>query len=122
MAIHLPMIYKVIGLMSGSSLDGLDIAYVHLEEVRGKWNFDIKNAECIAYSAEWIEKLTQPSDLSVAEFLKLNTAYGHYLGEQVNLFIEKNGLDHKIDFIASHGHTVFHEPENKTTFQLGCGA
>ncbi len=108
--------------MSGSSLDGLDIAYVHLEEVRGKWSFDIKHAECVPYSREWSEQLSQPAELTVPEFLKLNTAYGHYLGRQVNAFIGKYNLDHKIDFIASHGHTVFHEPENRTTFQVGCGA
>ncbi|HXS35487.1 MAG TPA: anhydro-N-acetylmuramic acid kinase [Flavipsychrobacter sp.] len=116
------MVYKVIGLMSGSSLDGLDIVYVHLEEVRGQWAFDIKFADCISYSEEWLNKLIHISPLTISNFLKLNTEYGRYLGEQVNNFIKKHGIEHQVHFISSHGHTVFHEPENKTTTQLGDGA
>lgn len=108
--------------MSGSSLDGLDIAYVHLEEVRGKWSFEIKYADCIAYSHEWLNHLQHASSRDVRGFLKLNTAYGRYLGEQVNAFIEQYSIHHQVHFIASHGHTVFHEPENKTTCQIGDGA
>ena len=108
--------------MSGSSLDGLDIAYVHLEETRGQWAFDVKNADCIPYPEEWKEKLANASSGTVPDFLKLHTAYGHYTAGIVKQFIETHDLDHKIDFIASHGHTVFHEPAAKTTFQLGDGS
>lgn len=108
--------------MSGSSLDGLDIVYTHLEEVRGQWSFEIKNAACLLYSTEWANQLRSALKLNIADFLKLHTRYGHYLGEQVNAFIAEHGLDHKVDFIASHGHTTFHHPKEKTTFQLGDGA
>lgn len=116
------MIYKVIGLMSGSSLDGLDIVYTHLEEVRGQWSFEIKNATTIPYPTEWSNRLKEALKLSVGDLLKLHTAYGRYLAEQIHAFILENNLDHTIDFIASHGHTIFHDPKNKTTFQLGDGA
>ena len=108
--------------MSGSSLDGLDIAHVQLEEVRGQWSYQLLHTACIPYSAEWLSLLQQAPHLSVGDFLKLNTNYGGYLGEQVNEFVAKNAIQHQVHFIASHGHTVFHEPGNKTTFQLGDGA
>ena len=116
------MIYNVIGLMSGSSLDGLDIAYVRLEEVRGKWDFEILHAECIAYSEEWVEALRNAAALPGIDYLKLDTRFGRLLGTGVNAFIARHGLEHKVHFIASHGHTVFHEPDNFTTAQLGNGA
>lgn len=108
--------------MSGSSLDGLDIVYVHIDEARGKWSFEIKAADCHAYSDEWINKLKQAKEYPVTEFLQLHTAYGHYLGGQVQQFMDKHELELKVDFLASHGHTVLHKPEAKTTFQLGDGA
>lgn len=108
--------------MSGSSLDGLDIAYVQLTEVRGKWDFSILNADCIPYSTEWQTLLKTAQTATVSEFLKLNTSYGRYVGEQVVQFITRHQLQHKVHFIASHGHTVFHDPASSTTFQLGDGA
>ncbi len=108
--------------MSGSSLDGLDIAYVQLEEVRGQWSYEILQADCLPYSDKWITALQHASDINVSDFLKLHTGYGKYLGERINEFIAQYELSHKVHFIASHGHTVFHEPENNTTFQVGDGA
>lgn len=116
------MVYKVIGLMSGSSLDGLDICYTYLEETRGAWKFDIQEAECLAYEDEWCDKLAKAVNMDAGEFLKLHTAYGRYLGDRVKQFVGRHGLDHKVDFIASHGHTVFHDPAAGTSFQLGDGA
>lgn len=116
------MVYKVIGLMSGSSLDGLDIAYVQLEETRGKWAFEVLHAACMPYSQEWRDHLATADMLTAGPFLKLHTAYGHYTGEVVKTFMEAHNLDHKVHFISSHGHTVFHDPENKTTAQIGDGA
>lgn len=116
------MVYNVIGLMSGSSLDGLDICYAQYEEVRGKWSAQILQAECIPYTEEWQRNLSFASQQNVPQFLRLHTAYGRYIGETVQSFIDKYELSHKVHFVVSHGHTVWHEPQAYTTFQLGDGA
>lgn len=116
------MVYKVIGLMSGSSLDGLDIVFAELTEVRGQWTYAIVAADCKPYNAEWLGKLAGAPQLSAKEYLLLHSAYGHYLGEQVNDFIQQHQLDHQVHFIASHGHTVFHAPAERMTGQIGDGA
>lgn len=108
--------------MSGSSLDGLDIVYTELTEVSGKWSFQIINAACIPYDTAMSQKLQKAKDLPVPEFLRLHTSYGKYLAQQVNEFILTNNLEHKIHFIASHGHTVWHEPAAGTSTQIGDGA
>jgi len=112
--------YKVIGLMSGTSLDGLDIAFCVFTEKNDKWSFQIKNAETIPYTKQWKEKLSSVENKTAFDFALLNSEYGHYLGLQTKIFIKKNKL--KVDFIASHGHTVFHQPDKKVTFQIGSGA
>jgi anhydro-N-acetylmuramic acid kinase len=116
------MVYKVIGLMSGSSLDGLDIAYVHLQEIGGKWSYEIVKADCYGYSEEWVSRLTNAIKLNARDYLLLHTAYGQYIGELVNRFIADNGLEYQVQLIASHGHTTFHLPGQKMTGQLGDGA
>lgn len=116
------MVYNVIGLMSGSSLDGLDIAFVEFTETAGKWAYDIKCAACIEYENEWIEKLKNAIHFSALDYQILHTDYGRYLAEKVNEFSDKFQLQHKISLIASHGHTTFHFPEKKMTHQLGDGA
>src|SRR5829696_7580324 len=104
------MIYKAIGLMSGSSLDGLDIAYAHFQETGGVWSYDILHADCYSYSVEWATQLNQATSLTAKDYQLLHTAYGHYIGEQVNRFINQYSLHHKVDLVSSHGHTTFHIP------------
>jgi len=116
------MVYKVIGLMSGSSLDGLDIAFIEFNENGGKWSYEILIGECYEYSGSWKEKLISAIDLKALDYLLLHTDYGHYLGKQINIFIDKNNLQHQVNLISSHGHTTFHEPDNLMTAQLGDGA
>jgi len=116
------MLYKVIGLMSGSSLDGLDIAYVQLQEVAGKWTYEIQHADCYPYSPEWIKKLENATALSALEYQLLHAAYGNFIGEAVNRFIEEKSLHYQVQLISSHGHTTFHMPHKKMTAQLGDGA
>jgi anhydro-N-acetylmuramic acid kinase len=116
------MIYNAIGLMSGSSMDGLDIAFVEFTETAGKWDYEIKCAACIEYENELIEKLKSAIHFSARDYQLLHTDYGRYLGEKVNEFSEKFQLQHKISLIASHGHTTFHFPEKKMTHQLGDGS
>ncbi|HRP31892.1 MAG TPA: anhydro-N-acetylmuramic acid kinase [Agriterribacter sp.] len=116
------MIYRAIGLMSGSSLDGLDIAFVHFHENAGTWIFDIEHAECYPYPIEWINKLQNATALNALDYQLLHSEYGHYLGEKVNAFINKYQIQYQVQFIASHGHTTFHFPHRKMTAQLGDGA
>lgn len=108
--------------MSGSSLDGLDIAFVELSEVAGVWTYVIKQAECREYDAHWVEALKGAVNLPARDYQLLHTAYGRYVGMEVKAFIERHALEHKVHFIASHGHTTFHMPEQHMTAQLGCGA
>lgn len=116
------MVYRAIGLMSGSSLDGLDIAFVELHEASGKWNYEIKAADCYPYTEEWVQKLKTAVFLNAEQYLLLHTSYGYYIGELVNSFIDINDLNHQVQLIASHGHTTFHVPSKKMTAQLGDGA
>jgi len=116
------MIYRAIGLMSGSSLDGLDIAFVEFHEVSGKWTYDIIAATTYAYDENWSRQLSQAITLSGYEYQLLHTAFGHYCGDMVKRFIKEKGLEYKAQLIASHGHTTFHAPYLKMTSQLGDGA
>jgi len=116
------MVYRAIGLMSGSSLDGLDIAFVEFQEQAGKWSYEIKETACYIYEEEWIAKLKNAIHLSAIDYQLLHAAYGHYIGQKVNEFIEDRQLHYQVALIASHGHTTFHIPAKKMTAQLGDGA
>ena len=115
------MIYRVIGVMSGSSLDGLDIAFMSLEETGGRWTWLIEAAECRPYPPEWQARLRGATELSARDYMLLHAEYGHYIGRQVNDFMAENGLSYRVSLIASHGHTTFHMPP-RMTGQIGCGA
>src|SRR5690625_1613505 len=108
--------------MSGSSLDGLDIVFVHLVESAGQWSYEIKAADCFPYDDTWREQLKNATGLSASGYCQLHADYGHYIGRRVNTFVEKYNLYMQMDLIASHGHTVFHKPDRKMTAQLGEGA
>jgi anhydro-N-acetylmuramic acid kinase len=115
--------YHTIGLMSGTSLDGLDICYVCFHKTDNFWNYEIKNYETIIYSNEWANKLMNAKYLDVVLFKQLDIEYGFFLGNAVNDFIQKHNIDReKIDLISSHGHTIFHQPENGITVQIGHGS
>ena len=112
--------YHVTGLMSGTSLDGVDIAHCIFYKANDKWAFNINKAVTIKYDEDWKNKLAGLETQSALTFAHTHVEYGHYLGKLVNDFIEQNNL--KTDFVSSHGHTIFHQPENKLTFQIGSGA
>ena len=113
------MVFQAIGLMSGTSLDGLDICFVKFEK-QNFWNFNILKAETLPYPKDWEDKLRNSIHLSAEEILELNAEYGFYLGKSVKNFIEKHQLE-DVDLISSHGHTVFHQPQKKFTLQIGDG-
>ena len=108
--------------MSGSSLDGLDIAFIEFEEIGGKWNYDIKASDCPAYNFEWSERLANAHKLFAFDYLLLHADYGKYLAEKTNEFIEAHHLQHQVQLISSHGHSVFHSPAQGMTAQIGDGA
>lgn len=111
--------YTVIGLMSGTSIDGLDMACCKLWNVDGKWQYEIIVAETIEYDREFSKKLIDTIHLPATELLKWHNQYGTWMGNQVTDFIKKHQIE--VDLVASHGHTIFHQPNDGLTFQLGSG-
>ncbi len=114
--------YHSIGIMSGSSLDGLDIALCKFTESTGKWQHELLATDCVSFSAEMKAALRNATALSGKDIFQLHSSFGKFIGEQVNVFLQKHLLTENIDCIASHGHTVFHFPEHGITTQIGDGA
>ena len=112
-------IWHGIGVMSGTSLDGVDLAYVQFE-FDNNWSFKILNAITFGYDSKWRNQLKNAFNYSKEELLKIDTDYGEFLADLINQFIKKNNIK-KIDFIASHGHTIHHEPDKGYTLQIGNG-
>src|SRR5687767_11514245 len=100
--------YKVVGLMSGTSLDGLDIAFCTFKKGKAGWKYKIEKASTIRYSATWLKKLSEAHLLEGEDLIALDAQYGKYLGDCCREFLSKDKF--KPDFIASHGHTIFHQP------------
>jgi anhydro-N-acetylmuramic acid kinase len=114
-------IYHVVGLMSGSSLDGLDIAYCTFQKKNEVWNYTIEQAETFEYTNDWQQKLIALPQASAIEFIEVNTNIAKLWSGMIKDFIAKNKLIN-IDFIASHGHTIFHQPLKNYSTQIGNGA
>lgn len=106
--------------MSGTSLDGIDIAFCRFQEMKGKWDFQILNAETIEYTGNWKNRLSTLSEADAEKFVATDIDYGLLLGKVTNDFIKKNNID--ADFICSHGHTIFHQPSKHFTVQIGNGS
>lgn len=112
---------SVLGLMSGTSLDGLDLCLVDFHRGEPHWSFEIKQAATIPYTQEWQEKL-RFKELSIQDLQRLDQDYGLLLGQYVQAFLEQSNLNPQaIDLIASHGHTWFHKPEIGEGLQIGNG-
>lgn len=110
--------YTVVGVMSGTSLDGIDLAHIHFTIKDGKWQFEIGVCETISYPVEWLNKLKIAVGFSTEELATLNKDYTLFLGETILTFIENNGLTN-LDAVCSHGHTILHQPQNRFTLQIG---
>ena len=109
--------YKVLGVMSGTSLDGVDLALVQFSK-ESQWDFQILTAETIPYSAEWKKKLNEGLKCSYQELELLDEDYTGYLATIISDFISKHKVE-DLDAVCSHGHTIKHEPENGFTLQIG---
>ena len=114
--------YQVLGLMSGSSLDGLDIAYCSITWEHDRvTNWKLIQSETLPFSDQWKNRLRELPNQNAIIFAKTNTYFGHYMASLVNEFIDNYSIT-DIDFIASHGHTIFHDPEHLISIQIGDGA
>ena len=115
------MTYKSIGLMSGTSADGLDVCCATFTLKNGKWSYKIDCAKGYSYAPELKDILmNKVQKMSALEFITFHSQYGHFLGQKVNEFMKEFNV--KPDLIASHGSTVFHEPSKRIMFQIGDGA
>lgn len=109
----------VVGLMSGTSLDGLDLCCVHFD-FDGSWKYHIVKAESVDYPEDLRQRLATAQTMSALEYARLHSDYGLYLGDQVRDFIARNAL--RVNLVASHGQTIFHQPSVRFTGQIGSGA
>lgn len=111
--------YCGLGLMSGSSLDGLDVVEVCFELVESKWNFEILQSQTIPLPDLLKSRLRKSPDLSSEELILLDVDYGKWIAKQLNKMTFN--AQHPPQFIALHGHTVFHEPKKGYSTQIGSG-
>jgi len=109
--------YNIIGVMSGTSLDGIDLVYAKfcLDET---WSFEIVHAQTVEYHSYWYDTLKELVNKSIKELKEIDTNYTEYLANVIKNFITKYQIKN-IDAICSHGHTALHQPENKLTYQIG---
>lgn len=108
-----------IGVMSGTSLDGIDLAWCTFERDGSGWRHRIERACTIPYEAGFRERLSQATALSALEYAQLDVELGKRIADAIREWV---GESDKPDFIASHGHTVFHQPDKGLTTQIGSGA
>ena len=110
--------YNILGVMSGTSLDGVDLSTIELTVKSNVWSFKILDSETIAYSQDWLDKFQNAVAFSTAELQDLNEDYTVLLSEIINDFIRKFNLKN-LDAVCSHGHTILHQPQNGFTLQIG---
>ncbi|RNC83586.1 MAG: anhydro-N-acetylmuramic acid kinase [Winogradskyella sp.] len=110
-------IYNVISVMSGTSLDGIDILYAKFQ-FTDKWNYHIYKFETVKYPEFWVELLKHLTQYSSFELRDIDNSYSKYLANQIKDFIDRNEIK-DIDFISSHGHTALHKPDEGYTYQIG---
>ena len=110
--------YYALGLMSGTSLDGLDISYSHFTFKNNTWAFELISCKSVSYTSELQNKLRNTTIMSGLELTKFDVELGKFYADEVEKFINEEGLT-EIDVIGSHGHTVFHQPNKDFTLQIG---
>ncbi|HRH01587.1 MAG TPA: anhydro-N-acetylmuramic acid kinase [Bacteroidia bacterium] len=112
--------YRVVGAMSGTSLDGLDLAYCKFIQKGSNWKFTLLASETIAYTKAFKRKLAEIDTGSALDFVKMDHAFGVFTGKKIASFVRRNKI--LVDFVSSHGHTIFHQPTMGITTQIGNGA
>jgi anhydro-N-acetylmuramic acid kinase len=113
--------YLAAGVMSGTSGDGLDMVLCRFSISSGRWKFKIIKASTVSYRDTGLDRrLEEAMEAGGIEMLELHRDFGRFTAEMLTNFLE--GTGEKPGFIASHGHTIFHQPEKGITFQAGDGA
>ena len=110
--------YNVIGVMSGTSLDGVDLAHIHFHIKDKKWDFKIIESETIPYDLSWITTLKTAVDFSEINLKELNSSYTSLLASIISDFISRHKIEN-LDAVCSHGHTILHQPKEGITLQIG---
>tara|TARA_B100000963_G_scaffold126461_1_gene110373 strand:+ start:203 stop:1261 length:1059 start_codon:yes stop_codon:yes gene_type:complete len=111
--------YNVIGLMSGTSLDGVDLAFVNFYHDKKNWKYQLGECQTIPYDEKWKKQLKELRHKSINEINDFSKLYAIYLSKLISDFTKKNKL--KVDLISSHGHTILHQPDQGITLQIGDG-
>jgi anhydro-N-acetylmuramic acid kinase len=111
--------YQGIGIMTGTSMDGIDLACCDFFEESGKWRFEMVQSESVPMDPQWKARLQNLFGQSAEIYAKTDVYFAHYLGKSVQAFIEQHDL--RPDFVASHGQTIFHQPDKNYTGQIGDG-
>lgn len=111
--------FLIIGAMSGTSLDGLDLVATQFDFEQGSWRFEVLLADTFPYPAILVEQLRDAVDGTSEQIAGLDNVLGRFIGRTVKDFSQ--GVDKQIDFVASHGHTILHQPERGYTLQIGNG-
>ncbi|MBT8377042.1 MAG: anhydro-N-acetylmuramic acid kinase, partial [Bacteroidia bacterium] len=109
--------YNVLGVMSGTSLDGIDLALCKFEK-KQRWSYTIVKSNTISYSPIWQNYLQDLVNKDLEALKVIDEKYTRYLGEAIQNFISEHDIAN-IDFISSHGHTALHQPEKGLTYQIG---
>ncbi len=114
--------YRVVGIMSGTSMDGIDIAYCFFHYDTKRWRYRILKTQFIPYDYTWPTIFRSLASESPKRYYEQHNRFGHYLGQVINQFIKDNHIENELDFIVSHGQTIFHDPIAGYTMQIGDGA
>jgi len=109
--------YHIVGVMSGTSLDGIDLAEINFTK-KDTWQFQILNSTTISYSEDWHRKLKSLTKQSIKKLQQIDVDYTNFLAEVITTFIKKNNIN-QLDAVCSHGHTALHQPVQKLTYQIG---
>ena len=109
--------YTLLGVMSGTSLDGVDFAYAKFYKDEF-WHYELLDCATVPYTPYWVERLKDAVDAPAEDLKLLDADYTRYLGGLIEKYTAKNPIDH-LDAVASHGHTILHRPEAGITYQIG---
>lgn len=111
--------WRGIGLMSGTSLDGIDLAFCKFSQENDRWSFELLTGETIPLDEKWVSRLIHLDQVDARTYARTHVYWGHHLGKVVSDFIKRHAI--KPQYVASHGQTIFHEPDRNYTAQIGDG-